>query len=370
MRTALVLLLLFHPVAPAPSALPALISAWLSRPSTSWDALDSLPGIKWAPLPPTSLKNCLPDGGCFARQGTVTLDGRNIGVVATGARTIVMNVYFRNGGTPYGADAIVAALPEAGITATLARCPLKGTAGRTSWYRLAKGDAKAILAIQPGTSAKPNEGYVLTDGDQLPQLQPDQLALYSEQCGPGAVAQKPVSSVKPVAALADVVTSLLVPVSSQGLTWDELRKMENGITWNAGPQKMDLTTLKNDPSPMGLTGSATWAGRQFSLMASGTASQVKNIYFDESGRHPKGEHMLGAVYEHGIAVKLVRCGPVYTESTNNWYSLTSSKTKPAMIQQSINYDGNMVADAYALRLDGTLPKGDPRDRSPGVNGCQ
>lgn len=379
MRTALALLLLtpfapFAPFAPSPPhaspALPALLVAWLDRESTSWDGLDALPGIKWAPLPPASLKNCLPDGGCFARQGSLTTDGLKIAVMATGARTIVMNLYLRNSGAPLGADAILKSLPEAGITATLARCPIKGTAGRTRWYRLAKGDAKSILAIQPGTLAKPNEGYVLTDGDALPQLQPDQLALYSEQCAPGAE-PKPVSNVKPVVAVADVVTSLLVPASATGLTWAELEKQGNGITWNGGgPKRMDFTTLKNDPNPMGMTGSATWAGRSFSLMASGTATQVKVIYLDEGGRHPKGEHMLGVVYEKGIAVKLVRCGPVYTESTNNWYSLTSKETKPAMILQSIHYDGNMVADSYALRLDGTLPSRDPRDRDPGVGGCQ
>lgn len=75
------------------------------------------------------------------------------------------------------------------------------------------------------------------------------------------------------------------------------------------------------------------------------------------------------IYEKGIAVKLVRCGLVYTESTNNWYSLTSGKTRPAMILQSIRYDGNQVQDSYSIRLDGTLPARDPRDRNPGVSGC-
>jgi hypothetical protein len=79
--------------------------------------------------------------------------------------------------------------------------------------------------------------------------------------------------------------------------------------------------------------------------------------------------MLGVVYEKGIAVRLVRCGPVYSASTNNWYQLTSPRTRPAMIRQSIGYDGNQVADTYELRLDGTLPARDPRDRNPGVNGC-
>jgi hypothetical protein len=75
------------------------------------------------------------------------------------------------------------------------------------------------------------------------------------------------------------------------------------------------------------------------------------------------------VHQKGIAVKLVRCGPVYTESTNNWYSLTSAGTRPAMIRQSIHYDGKQAAESYELRLDGSLPARDPRDRNPGANGC-
>ena len=42
------------------------------------------------------LTNCMPDGGCFARQGTMTVAGRNLIVFASGARTIVSHVYFRN----------------------------------------------------------------------------------------------------------------------------------------------------------------------------------------------------------------------------------------------------------------------------------
>ena len=79
--------------------------------------------------------------------------------------------------------------------------------------------------------------------------------------------------------------------------------------------------------------------------------------------------MLGVLYEKGLAVKLVRCGPLYTESTNNWYSVTSAGTRPVMVLQSIRYDGNNVQDSYEVRLDGTLPVRDPRDRNPGSGGC-
>lgn len=349
----------------------ALVSGFMKRESTVWDGLDALPGTRWAPLPPQSLNECLADGGCYTRVGQASAGGRTLNLMATGARTIVSNIYIRNMGAPIGGAAILAALTASGVNSELARCPLKGGAGVTSWYRLKGPGEPAVLAIQPARAGK-NEGFVISGGPELPQLQPNQLAMYSEDCAPGATAsaQKPVSATKPHIALADAVTTLLVPAAANGLSWADLTSLDTGITWDAaGPKKWDLTS-RNDPNPQGLSGSVTWAGRNFSALASGTPQQVKVIYLEEMGMHPKGEHMLGVVYEHGIAVKLVRCGPVYTESTNNWYSLTSGKTRPAMIQQSIRYEGSRVQDAYVLRLDGTLPQRDARDRNPGVAGCR
>ncbi len=337
-----------------------------------WRGIEGLPGIRWAPLPPTSLENCLPDGGCFVRQGALTLGGRNITVVATGARAMVLNVYFRNTGAALGETKVVQALKDAGMGAILARCPVRTGAGGTNWYRLSgAGIAPAYLSIQGPTSARPTEGFVLSPGEDLPPLQPNQLAAYTEQCAPGAE-RTPVSTVKPHERLAEIIVALLVPVSASGARydWESLGAIPTEIAWNAGgPTPADLTTLHNDPSPLMRSGTATWAGRKFSLMASGTSTQVANIYFDEQGMHPRGEHMLGVVYEKGVQVQLVRCGPVYTQSTNNWYRLTSPRTRPALIRQSIRYDGNQVQDSFVLRLDGTLPTRDPRDRDPGVNGC-
>ena len=58
--------------------------------NNDWQGLDQIPGIKWAPMPPTMLTNCMPDGGCFARQGTMTVAGRSLTVLASGARTMVV----------------------------------------------------------------------------------------------------------------------------------------------------------------------------------------------------------------------------------------------------------------------------------------
>lgn len=358
--------------APEPAQVVATVArAYLamSHPA-DWQGIEALPHIKWAALPPTELRNCLPDGDCFARQGTITIGPRSMTVGATGARTMVFHLYLRNT-APAGEPALLAALTEAGLTAELVRCPVQAGSGGTNWYRVKGANlSPGILSVQPATTARPTEGFVLSQGEELPALPPNQLALYSDRCAPG-VERGPVSTVKPHEQLAQTVVSLLVPATGPTLyDWKALAGLPSEITWNAaGPKPVDLS-IKNDPSPLMQSGDANWAGRKFSVMASGTPAQVRNVYFDEVGTHPRGEHMLGVVYQKGIVVRLVRCGPVYTESTNNWYSLMSSRTRPAMVRQSIHYDGNLVSDSYELRLDGSLPPRDPRDRDPGVNGCQ
>jgi hypothetical protein len=89
----------FH-FGPSPeSELAGIVKAYLAMSLPSdWESLDRLPAIRWAALPPTALRNCLPDGGCFTRQGTAAVGGRNLTVIATGARTMVLNIFLRNRG--------------------------------------------------------------------------------------------------------------------------------------------------------------------------------------------------------------------------------------------------------------------------------
>lgn len=355
----------------ADAELAAIVRSYLgmSLPA-DWRGIEALPGIRWAALPPTMLQNCLPDGGCFTRQGAAALGGRNAVVMATGARTMVGNIYVRNGGAPLGEAAVVAALERVGFTVQLTRCPIRGGAGSTNWYRLGgTGMSAGFLSIQGPRGTPATEGFVISPGEEIPALQPNQLALYSTECEAGA-RQTPVATTAPHERLAEVVTSLLVPTSTAALTWAGLAALPTGITWTAtAPQAMNRSVF-GDPNPVALNGTVTWSERRFSATASGTTEQVRHIYLEELGMHPRGEHMLGVVYTKGIAVQLVRCGPVYTESTHNWYSLASARTRPAMIRQSIRHEGNQVQDSYELRLDGSLPARDPRDRNPGVNGCQ
>jgi len=126
------------------ASLASIVKTFLaSNYDTDWSGLEKLPGIKWAPLPPTMLQNCLPDGGCFTRQGTASIGGKSMSVLATGARTIVSHVYLRNAGAAVGEAPVLAAVKQAGFTAELARCPVPGTIGGTDWYRL-KGSGSGL----------------------------------------------------------------------------------------------------------------------------------------------------------------------------------------------------------------------------------
>jgi hypothetical protein len=368
---ALALLTAFQSPAKPEEQFAGIVTAFLGKEFvTDWEGVEKLPGVKWAALPPTSLQNCLPDGGCYTRQGAASLGGRNLMIVATGARTIVTHLFVRNPNAPLGEAAVLGALKTAGLVTELARCPLKAGAGGTNWYSV-KGEKiePSHLSVQTSCNGRACEGFVLSRSDKLPPLLPAQLALYSEKCSAGAE-RTPVSTTPPHVALAEAIKALIPPASGPaGYDWKTLAGLPGGFTWNGdGPKPMNLS-FKNDPNPVGMTGSVTLAGREFSVLASGTPAQVKVIYLDESGVHPRGEHMLGALYEKGFAVKLVRCGPAYTESTHMWYSATSPATRPVMVLQSIRYEGNNVQDSYALRLDGTLPARDPRDRNPGTGGC-
>ena len=351
--------------------LAAMVKAYvrLAQPA-DWRSLEALPGVRWAPLPPSALQNCAADGGCFARQGAATIAGRPIAVIATGARSMVFNVYLRNGGAPFGEQAVLTALTQAALTSTLVRCPVRGTAGSTNTYRIDDAGAPvAYLAIQAAATRRAGEGFVLTAGTELPKLQPNQLAMYSAQCTAGA-AQTPAATSLPHEQVAATVVALLAPGNTSGYDWKTLTALPTGISWDSDAPKRGDLSFRADRNPFNMTGHVSFGGRELSVQASGTQAQVQTIYLDENGMHPRGEHMLGVVYQKGITVQLDHCGPIYTQSTNNWYRLTSRTTRPALIRQSIRYDGTQVQDSYELRLDGSSAARDPRDRMPGSNGCQ
>jgi len=318
-------------------------------------------------LPPAMLTNCLPDGGCFTRQGTLILGDKKFLVLASGARTIVSHIYFRNATTPIGESAVVAALKQNGFSTDLVRCPVPNTNGGTNWYRLKAAAAEpGYLSVQTSCNGRPCEGFVVSLGADLPPLQPAQLRLYSENCSAASAAdRKPVSTSMPPEQLANIFAALLPPASGPAFyDWKVLPTLIPAAKWSPGGPK------QFPPNPMQLSGQLNLSGREFSVLASGQPAKVQSISFDEMRLHPRGEDLLGHLRSQGFDAKLTRCGPVYTESINNWYAVTSPKTHPALLRQSLRLDGTQIQDAYELRFDNTLPKRDPRDRDPGVSGCK
>ncbi|MEX2264236.1 MAG: hypothetical protein WD696_19940 [Bryobacteraceae bacterium] len=337
-----------------------------------WQGIEALPKVNWTQLPPTMLQNCLPDGGCFTLQGVAAIGGRKLVVLATGARTIVSNIYFRNMTSPFGEAAVVAALRQAALSAELARCPIKPGIGGTNWYRLTGASTNpGVLSIQSSCNGKPCEGFALSRREDLPPLQPNQLRLYTERCSATGADRVPVSTVMPHEQLARTFVVLLPQAAGPALyDWKTLTSLPAGIGWDAaGARKGDLS-YKRDPNPWMHQGHIAFSGRQFHLLFSGSPTEVKTGYFEEAGTHPRGEDLLGFLRTQGFSIQLVRCGPVYTQSSNNWYSVKSAKTQPIMLRQSMGFEGNLVNDSYELRFDASLPKRDPRDRDPGVSGCQ
>lgn len=212
---------------------------------------------------------------------------------------------------------------------------------------------------------------MLSQGEELPPLQPNQLRLYSEQCSATGAARKPVATVLPHEQLAQTLLALIPQAAGPALyDWKTLTSLSTAIKWAPeGAKKGDLS-FKGDANPWNVSGTVNLSGRKFHMLSGGSPTQVKTIYFDEGAMHPRGEDVLGLLRAQGYAVQLVRCGPVYTESINNWYSITSAKTRPVMLRQSMRIEGRQVQDSYELRLDASLPKRDPRDRDPGVAGCK
>ncbi len=173
--------------AQAPEVVDLVMPFLKADANTEWHAVETLPGVKWAPLPPKELSDCLPTGDCYARQGMGAVGGRNVAVIAAGARTIVNSLYLRNAGAALGEAAVLESLKKNGVTTELARCPIRPGAGSSNWYRVkGPGLSPGVLQIQTSCAGKPCEGFVVTRSETLPALKPDQLANYSEQCAAGA----------------------------------------------------------------------------------------------------------------------------------------------------------------------------------------
>lgn len=162
----------------------------LMRPAGSfhayrdWRTIESFRAVRWERLPPNMLDKPLPDGNYFTRRGGAMLAGRRFALMATGARAIVFNVYFRNHDAPMGEDAAVAALQRRRLSLQLARCstgPSNPPANK--WWRVeGPGRQSAWLMTQTRCGGKPCEGFALLLDERLPPLRRGEADAVDGRC--------------------------------------------------------------------------------------------------------------------------------------------------------------------------------------------
>lgn len=179
------------PVATTPVKGLAMAIGALLRPASlpansfyDWRWLETVPAISWATLPPQMLDKPMSNGELFRRSGTASVGGQTIKVLAGGARTMVMNLYFRNDGPPLGEDALLTALREGGYAVTRMRCGKAKTMPVPTWYRLSgSGKQAGILWIAPSRGAQqPWEGFSLRLDGVLPPLTARETPVYTDRC--------------------------------------------------------------------------------------------------------------------------------------------------------------------------------------------
>lgn len=160
-----------------PAALPA-------NSYYDWRHLETAPAITWAALPPQMLEKPMSNGEYFRRAGMASLAGQPMKVLAGGARSMVMNLYFRNDGNPIGEAALLAALRDAGKSVVPIRCPKVRTARAPTWYRLsASGKQPAILWVASALGPQqPWEGFSLQLDGTLPAMTAQEAAVYTDRC--------------------------------------------------------------------------------------------------------------------------------------------------------------------------------------------
>jgi len=327
-----------------------------------WNSLDAVKQIRWQTEPPTMLDDALPDGSYFTLKGLANLGGRPFGVVATGARTMVVNVYFRNvGKSPVGEPAVVGALQRQGFSLDLARCPLKGAAGAgNKWWRIQGPNKRtAFFNSQTNCNGTKCEGYALLLGETLPTMTPQQQGLYTDRCsgeaaGPATAAPKAWDE-----QLASLFTTLIPPERSGAVAWPEIDKAPT-VKWAAmPPQRMPTPPWSDKENHFYRGGQADLGGRVLYLTATGTNAEVRNIHAEDAQTQADRGDVLKVLQQQGFDVQLARCGNLYQLSAAKWYRVTGSGKRPVILMRDVRCDTVACPkgqESYTLSLGGVLPK--------------
>jgi hypothetical protein len=337
-----------------------------------WRDLEAVRGVQWAPLPPAMLDKPSPDGNYFARPGRGTIGGKPMVVVASGARTLVMSVYFNNPSPQPDADAMVAGFRAAGYIVALARCPAPGARdARRRWYRIAlAGKRPAWLAVGPLASDNRGEGYTVLLDAKLPLMTPQEAGRYTEQCA-DAPATAPMQAPAPrngVEGVVAVIAALMRPSGAPlQISWQALGKLP-ALAWNAMPPlqlRLPYDDAGVDDNPQLLEGRFETPTTTMTANATGDARGVTRVYLRD-GRNLGGTAVFDVLRREGHAITPLRCGRPYTKMSHNWFRIAKAGYRPAVLYRKIARDGELY-EVYGLRLDNTLPPMRPgeRDVPPG-----
>lgn len=324
-----------------------------------WGELESIKGVQWQPLPPNMLDDGLPDGSYFTRRGLAQLDGRPVGIVATGARTMVTNVYFRNVGAPLGDGAVIAPLERLGIHAELLRCPIGAKAGGDRWWRISgAGKRAAVLQSQTTCNGKRCEGYALLLDGALASMSPQDRTHYTDRCtGPQAGTALP--ALPPWdEQLAAIFDAWIRAGTADGIAWDALGAI-GAIHWQApSPQESAQPWSEPFPYRFALTGEADLGGRMMRATATGERAAAMALYLEDQRTQSSRGTVLTSLQGKGYQVRLLRCGKVYTRSSRNWYEIRRAGAPPALLAYGLRCDSDACPKAdesFVLSRPATLP---------------
>jgi hypothetical protein len=379
-RTVFVAVLLCAPAAfaadPNAVALGQLIKPLLILPAdsaASWEDIGKAPGFRWG-QGPVMTERPSPDGNFFGRPGQTTLAGRTVGVVASGARSMVFSVYLRDSAPPLAPEALVGGLREAGYAVTPARCPRdpRGAAPKR-WYRLALARKKPAF-LYAGPLQSGSAGYTLYL-DSLPAMTQAEAGLYTDDCAAagraaagGGPAPRPTTG---QAGIAAVIEALLRPVgAAASIPWASLSSLP-AITWpKLTPMKMSnpWTDGGVDLNPLLLEGEFKTATTRMTAIATGDARAANHFSLMDGGNLPRGAVFDGLIRD-GYAIAALRCGKPYTQMTDSFYRISGPGKQAAILYRKVSVDGGKTSETYGLRLDNVLPQIVPGQTPPVGGRC-
>jgi hypothetical protein len=351
---------------PSATALAELVRPLLLPPARDfmppdWGQLDANRAIRWGQGPVMTEKPA-PDGSFFARPGQASLAGRPMMVVATGARSMVLNYYFRNSGPPIPPDDIADGVRQAGFTVAPARCassPAQPAPKR--WYRLTHPQKRAAF-LYVGPLASGGQGYTLFL-DQIPPMTQAESALYTDACSarPGAAPGGPTRIANGQAGVVAVIEALLRPAGAPGaIPWAALSTLP-AITWNKLPPAKMSNPFGDggaDNNPRLLEGRFKTPTTEMTAIATGDDRAATRFQLINGGNLPRGAVFDGLARD-GYAITAVRCGKPYTEMSENWFRISGGGKQPAILYRAMYRDGGRTTETYGLRIDNLMPPMQP-----------